>query len=575
MSTPCSIQMYAKPIESSLVEMVGADLDILYALVIVNPFRPTLTFVATVGNSKTQSMLPLMKVMLNPFSQSVEQVGSFTVGDTWVPQRDLEPLIALDYGSCPTLVLVSKKIQEDSRHQVVKKIFTRFAGDVARIATSVQKHLGDPWSRVSESIAGFAGSNGFDDADSAAAYLTDVVTSELHVKPELQAFVSAWRGSIEETGISGRMEGKVLNVDDMKRFVFENIVPSVWLPEFSDKPARESEVRRSDRLKIESLEDVERILASTEWKSFNEQQLLDLLRALFYCYGIQGDTSYVSKISEVYQHTVSEGMDPETRMLLESEMVDIVEAGKVHPVVFLPFLVLDEDVAITTKAAIDFVSSSDYVNGELYAFSELRHLFSRSTLADRAAVFGALVAMGDEEVIAFVEELRPQMTAEEVRRAARVHTQFPQHRAIQYWLAWAKLLVHSPDDEDQRNLGSCASALILVLEHDIAGRVFSGKRNFPCHTSPNAITIEREWSIDEYAEVLAPDLYALEAAESAPRIFSSVLRRWGLKPQTELIEQFIPDGEMRQLPEKSLRDLAPRSPEPGAGGPSRLVDGRS
>jgi len=31
----------------------------------------------------------------------------------------------------------------------------------------------------------------------------------------------------------------------------------------------------------------------------------------------------------------------------------------------LPFLVLDDDVPITTKAAIDFVSSSDYVNGEL------------------------------------------------------------------------------------------------------------------------------------------------------------------------------------------------------------------
>jgi hypothetical protein len=574
MSTPCSVQMYAEPMESSLEDLVGADLDIFYALVIVNPFGPTLTFVATVGKSKLNSTLPLIKVMLNPFSQTVEQIGRFTVGDTWIPQQDFEPLIALDYGSCPTLVLASNQIQDESRQQVIQRIFARFKDDVQRVSTSVKRHFGDPWSRVSEAMAGGADGDEFGDPESAAAYLAAIVTSERHVKPELEALFFAWAGSIEKTGISGHMKDKALSSDEFKRFFFEKIVPYVWLPEFSVEPEREPEIRRPGRLKIESLEDVERILASDDWKKFPEQQLVDLLRVLFYCYGVEGDTSYISKISEVYKHAVHEGLDADTRMLLESEMVGLVETRKVLPVVFLPFLVLDEEVPITTKAAIDFVSSSDYVNGELYAFGELRNLFSRHTLANRAAVFGALVAMGDEEVMAFLGELRPQMNAEEVRQAARVHTQFPQHRAIQYWLSWATELVSSPRDDDQRHFGSCASALILALEHDSVGRVSACKRHFPCHKSPQAITVEREWSIDEYAEVLAPELYAIEAAESAPRLFSDVLRKWGLQPQSRLIEQFIPDSQMGQLPEKPLRDLGSKPAAPTAKGfLSRLFGG--
>ena len=566
MSTPCSVQMYAEPITSSLEDLDGADLDVFYALVIINPFGPTLTFVASVGKSTLNATLPLVKVMLNPFSQTVEQVGRFTVGDTWIPQQDFEPLIALDYGSCPTLVLASNQIQEESRRLVVRQIFERFEDDVVRVAASVKRHLGDPWSRVSEAMAGGGHGDEADDPESAAAYLADVVTTEVHVKPELQALFYAWAGSIEKTGISGHIKDTALSSEEFKRFFFEKIFPAVWLPEFSEEKEKEPEVKQPQRLKFDSIEDVEKILASSEWKQFPEQQLVDLLRVLFFCYGVEGDTSYIAKISAVYKHAVAEGLDSDTRLLLEGEMVGLVEAGKALPVVFLPFLVLDDDVPITTKAAIDFVSSSDYVNGELYAFGELRNLFSRSTLANRAAVFGALVAMGDSEVLEFVEELRPQLNADEVREAARVHTQFPQHRAIQYWLRWAKDVVSSPNEDDQRNFGSCASALILVLEHDIVGRVSAGKRNFPCHKTEHAITIEREWSIDEYAEILAPDFYAIEAAESAPRLFSDVLRKWGLKPQADLLEQFIPDSRMRKLPDKPLRDLSSKPGSSSGGG---------
>lgn len=234
MSTPCTVQMYAEPITSSLEDLDGADLDVFYALVIVNPFGPTLTFVASVGKSTLNAALPLVKVMLNPFRQTVEQIGIFTVGDTWIPQQDFEPLIALDYGSCPSLVLASNQIQEESRRQVIQQIFARFEDDVVRVASSVKRHLGDPWSRVSEEMAGGGDSDSYEEPDTAAAFLADVASKEIHVKSELKALFYAWAGSIEKTGITGHMKDTALSADDFKHFFFQKIFPAVWLPEFSD-----------------------------------------------------------------------------------------------------------------------------------------------------------------------------------------------------------------------------------------------------------------------------------------------------------------------------------------------------
>jgi hypothetical protein len=282
-------------------------------------------------------------------------------------------------------------------------------------------------------------------------------------------------------------------------------------------------------------------MASEQWRDFEDDRLVDLLRMLFFGYGYEGTTSHVPNISKVYKHALAEGIDADTRAMLEAEMVQLVDSGKLLPVVFLPFLVLDDALPVTTKAAIDFVSSSDYVNGELYAFVELRNLFKQGSLANRPAVFGALVAMGDEEVLAFLAELQSLMSIEEIREAARIHTQYPQHHAIQFWLKWAKKLVSSQDENDQKMFGCCASALILVLQYDGVGKVASGKRNFPCQKYENPIKDYQFWTIEEYARLISTDLYAIESIEARPRLFSDVLRKWGLEPRAPLIDQFLPE----------------------------------
>ena len=144
MSTPCSIEMYAEPLETSLSDLDGAVLDVFFAHLIVNPFGPTLTFVAAAGKPQIGQALPLVKVMLNPFSQDVQQIGRFWVGDTWTPLQDFDPFLELDYGSCPTLMLISNQIEESVRKELASKLFANFEEAVARVCRSVEKHFGDP-----------------------------------------------------------------------------------------------------------------------------------------------------------------------------------------------------------------------------------------------------------------------------------------------------------------------------------------------------------------------------------------------------------------------------------------------
>jgi hypothetical protein len=259
--------------------------------------------------------------------------------------------------------------------------------------------------------------------------------------------------------------------------------------------------------------------------------------------------------------------------MIESEMVSLVENDKVHPMVFLPFLVEDPSQQVASKAVIDFVSMSDYVNGELYAFTELRHLFQNKSLANRGAVLGGLVAMGDSQSIQFATGLRGQVDSEEVRVAAKVHTPFPQGKAIQFWLQWAKELVLSRKDEDQRNFGSAASALIIALNQTAAKQISEGDRNYPCHKSYEPILNMRTWNLEDYAKEIAADLYWVEAQEDAPSLFSDVLRTWGLMPHAPVDKQFI--SEKPSAVNKRLQDLGPAPPaKDGKDFLSRLFGGK-
>ena len=549
----CQFTLFDTPLPLVLDDLDGSELDVFFATGIVNPFGPTLSVVAAAGKTAVGNELPIVEIMLNPFSQNVLQIGKMLVGSEWRPTVDLAPLIERDYGSCPTIVLVSNHVSDCDRPDLVAQILASYGDQVKNVAQMVKKYLGDPWARVSEELRQPQHDPDERSGATSAKELAAIVLSSEHFVPELQALLYAWHGSIEETIIAEQVKRFAMSQEEFKAFFFDRVFPAIWVPKAEEIPELPPLITQPEKLELNSLEDITNILDGKEWESFSEEKLVTLLRAVLFIYGQQGDTAYIGSLSGMYRRLLDLGADEDTRLMIHKEMFDLVESDKVHPIVFLPFLVEDPSRHIASTAAIDFVSMSGYVNGEIYAFTELPHLFQNKSLANRGAVFGGLVAMGDSRTIEFANSVRNQLDSEEVRVAAEVHTPFPQHRAIQFWLRWAKELVNSPLEEDQKKFGSVASALILTLNHDAVGQISEGDRNYPCHKSDQPIIRKRTWNREDYAKEIAADLYWLESQEDAPSLFSDVLRHWGLMPGAPVDKQFMNDKPSENV---RLRDLS-------------------
>jgi hypothetical protein len=225
----CFIEVFdeAEPASNALLQ---DELRCLFALGIVNPFGPTLTFVAVSGDMKKGEPLPIISVMLNPFKQESSVVGLFTPGTEWQPTSDLQPLFDLDYGACPTLLMMGADIGEDSRESVAYELLVRFA-DVASTYSRVERHYGDPWERVSEEMAGKDSQPPGIDKEEAAQRFADIVVRPEHFWPEFRAFFYAWRGSVEETGIPADMKEGAMTVEVLQKILFERLAPTLWIPE--------------------------------------------------------------------------------------------------------------------------------------------------------------------------------------------------------------------------------------------------------------------------------------------------------------------------------------------------------
>jgi len=551
-----TLEMYQEPLTGTFEDVESDELEVYFALGIVNPRGPTLTYVAAVGSPRLGVPRPIVHVMLNPFSQVIKQVGRLTIGNDYKPEI-LKPLYGLDFGSCPSLILLSSNATDDQDRRIATEIFSGFQlENVATICQCIANHFADPATRIQEILNGHLPTINEVD-ESCVSRLVELAMKPEHIWPEIQAMTFAWNGSIELSGISDSLKNRAFSATKYKKHLIEQLMPSLWIPE----PPKVGEpvpppVKNPARYIANTTEELRETLQRENWDDFEIDQLADLLTSAILLYGLQVNTHDIPHISRLYQYGLNRGLDVDTRTMIEATAFDYVEKKGISPAVFLPFLVHDSDPAVVSKALIDFVSESPYVDGELYAVSELRSLFNGNLLANRGAVFGALIALGDIEVEPLLESIKPSLSVENVRTAARVHTAFLKKFSIAYWIKWANELCPKGDNDSLAKFGACATAISLCLRYDQTGKVVEAKRNFPCSKTQEPITFLKTWSLPEFAELIAPELYALESAESPPRVFSDVLRSWGLKPNAPLEEQFIPEEGSTNDGLKPLRDLS-------------------
>jgi hypothetical protein len=204
--TDTELRLFDEPLPIQLNTVTEKPATALLVGGIVNPFGPTLNVVMAHGTWEAGETLPVLRVMLNPFTQQVETVGEISVAETWVPSVVISQLFQLPFGSCPTLLLPSVFFDHDSAVRFHAKFLKTFS-DSRRVFDDVKKHFGDPWERVStemqRSVESLRKSN--DDRkkplnDTEATELAALLLSTHHLAPELQAFMFAWKGSIDHVG---------------------------------------------------------------------------------------------------------------------------------------------------------------------------------------------------------------------------------------------------------------------------------------------------------------------------------------------------------------------------------------
>jgi len=237
--TRCEFHYFEKPVPHDIEDIENTQLEVFFALAIVNPFGPTLNLLASVGAGKMGVSAPLVHVMLNPFAQSVEQIGTFTPGAQWIPEKDFIPRMDRDFGACPTLVLLGDVLDEGARKVIGIRLLQGF-DDKGKTFSLVEKHYGDPWSRVSEEIAEAFKPCVDKSGDASAEDLLELLLAPEHVWSEIRAFNYAWKGSIEDSGIPEEMKADAFSYKRFQDLFAQFVLPRVWLPEQpeNEPPAR-------------------------------------------------------------------------------------------------------------------------------------------------------------------------------------------------------------------------------------------------------------------------------------------------------------------------------------------------
>jgi hypothetical protein len=526
------------PVEFSVDDIESAYLEAFVITGIVNPMGPTLTFLATAGRAPER---PLVYVMLNPFQCEVKQIGTFADGETWFPDEAFAELFQYLSGSCPTLVLTSKSLDAETRSRVIENLFAHF-DDAEDTFENVRNFFGDPMNRVSHSIGLDVPAPGPLSPEIQHAKWNEIISDARHIWPELRAFMFAWDGSINKTLISDKMKYSALQTERMKSILLP-MLETVWAPDpIKEEPVAPKVEAQRPLPAPQSLDEVRQsLLDYGSWAALRGDNLLQFMGRCMLLYGRQVDGTLVPHLLALYAQ-VKDFVDPEHRKLELQKISLAAEKYNLAACSLLPPLLCDDDAWVVATAMLDYVAlCHPDPEGLPLEFSGLDSFFSKGTFESPGGAIGGLITCGDRRFHPHLRDWRQYLNKDEIRAATNCRTPFITHGEIVFWLDWAEELVEQRDPQAESILGLVASAVSMLGENNPHDIIKDVERRFPAYGVKDTVVEIQSWDRPTYAREVADRLYRLEAAEAAPKVFSAVLRAWGLQPRADLIDQFIPE----------------------------------
>ena len=538
MASSAEFKFLQTPVEFSVDDIESAHLEAFVITGIVNPMGPTLTFLATAGRAPER---PLVYAMLNPFRCEVKQIGTFTDGETWFPDEAFAALFQYLSGSCPTLVLMSKSLDDETRSCVTENLFTHF-DDALDTLENVRDFFGDPMNRVSHSMGLDVPTQEELPPEIQQAEWNEVVSDTRHIWPELRAFMVAWDGSINKTLIPDHMKYGALQTERMKSILVP-MMASVWMPEPTKEEPVAPKVEPQRPLPVpQSLDEVRQSLFDySSWAVLRGDNLLQFMARCMLLYGREVDTALVPHLSALYDQ-VRNQIDPEHRKLELQQISLAAEKYNLAACALLPPLVCDDDPWVVSTAMLDYIALSHAEpDGLPWEFLELDNLFRKRTFASPGGALGGLITSGDRRFHSKLHEWKLHLTKDDIRAATNCRTPFITHGEIEFWLNCAEELLGQRDPFSESVFGLAASAVGLLGRNNPYDLIKDVERRFPAYGVKDTVVVIQSWDRASYANEIADRLYRLEATEDVPKVFSAVLRAWGLQPRADLMDQFIPE----------------------------------
>jgi len=189
-----------EPHEVLVEDIEGGNLQALIIAGIVNPFGPTLSFVATLGASESR---PIIYAMLNPFQCKVLHIGTYIEGERWHPREEFSVFSEYINGSCPTLLLLSRHLDAAVRGDIAQQFLLKF-DDAQQVIENVRSFYANPMDRVSAAMGMQAAPTSMPSDEIQKAQWSELLLDKRHIWPEIQAFMYAWDGSITNPSYSPR-----------------------------------------------------------------------------------------------------------------------------------------------------------------------------------------------------------------------------------------------------------------------------------------------------------------------------------------------------------------------------------
>jgi len=211
----------------------------------------------------------------------------------------------------------------------------------------------------------------------------------------------------------------------------------------------------------------------------------------------------------------------------------------------MPFLFIETAQALVAESVIDFCMIGKPEAGDvLSACRDVCRWVAEDGAANRGAMFGGLLCLGDARVMELLNELKWTLTEDQVGAAARSASSMPTIAGVEFWLSWIEELVyHRPQQSSL--LGHVASGLCLLERHRGIDTFHAIERNFGYAASPRSasggskksLRVLEELTLSKVAARYAERMYALEAAEAPLKLMSMVLLCFGLEPSEEVNQE--------------------------------------